>query len=310
MRKLVFLLEILFCSHCCFAFESDSLPQNKKRLNVVLSNKTSRPDPAMISFHSQASWNQLFHKKKFRFIIASTIDEAVNRISNIMEKENALIGNLWFDSHGHMARRVSLFELGDVEFNYQSIKEPWINEKLSVIGKYCDSNTTIVLGSCYSGASYYSAGIDRFPPQRMNGDSLMNQIADIMNHATVYGSVSWVTTKPGLFRAGYASAGSPMARRLKDPKFKPAWDSVGIWKAYKTGEGFRYVNTVSLDHNANIRIAEKAFLDFPGNKKKKYKKCTRLKEGNFSDKYFFRYKDPLHIMNGREIAYVDMFSCE
>lgn len=302
MRKFFVLLEIIFCSHYCFAFETDSLPQDKKRLNVVLSNRASRPDPAMMSFHSQAWWNQLFHKKKFRFIIAETLDEAVDRIRDIMEKEKSLIGNLWFDSHGHMARRVSLFELGDVELNYQTIKEPWINEKLSLIGKYCDSNTTIVLGSCYSAASYYSAGTDRFPPQRMNGDILMNQIAEIMNHATVYGSVSWVATKPGLFRAGYATACSPLARRLKDPKFRHAWDSVGIWKAYKIGEGFRYVNTVSLDHNANLHIAEKAYLDFQRNKKKKYQRSKCLKEGNYRDKYFFRYKAPLHIKNGKEIA--------
>jgi hypothetical protein len=300
MRNLVFFIIFLVYTHCGFAFEADSLPHNKKRLNVVLSNKASRPDPAMMSFHSQAWWNQLFHKKKFRFIIANTADEAVNRISNIMEKENALIGNIWFDSHGHMGRRVSLLELGDVELNYQSIKEPWIKEKVAAIGKYCDSITRISLGSCYSGAGYYSAGTDSFPQQRMNGDSLMKQMAEIMNHATVYGSVSWITTKPGLFRVGYATAGSPEAKKFKDPKFRHAWDSLGIWKSYTTNDGFRYINTLFLDPDANIKIAEKAFLDLPKNKKKQQKNIRQLEKGNFKDDHFHKYKNALHVNNGRK----------
>lgn len=297
MRYIFFILFFIMVAPTCSALDSDSLLLNRKRLNIVLSNKASSLDPASMSFHSQAWWNQLFHRNRFRFIKAKTIDEAVTRISMIMKKENARIGTLWFDSHAYMARRVSLLELGDVELNYESIKEPWINEKLSAIGKYCDSITAIVLGSCYSGASYHSPGIDRFPSRRMNGDSLMRQIAYIMNHATVYGSVSWVTTKPGLFNARHASAGNPIAKRFKDPKFKHAWDSLGVWKVFKPGEEFRYVNTVSLNHNASIHIADKAFLDIPRNKKKQYKKSKRLKEGNFNDKYFYRYKDPLHLSN-------------
>jgi hypothetical protein len=299
MRKVLFFLEILFSCQCCFAFEPDSI---RKRLNIVVSTKASRPDPAVMSFHTQVWWNQLFHNKKFRFVIAKTMDEAVTRISEIMKKENAMIGNMWFDSHGHMGRRVSLLELGDVELNYQSIKEPWIAEKLMEIGVYCDSNTRISLGSCYSGAAYYSAGIKKFPPQRMNGDSLMRQMSEIMNHATVFGSVSWVTTKLGLFRARYASAGGPLAKRFKDPRFKHAWDSLGIWKAYNANEGFRYVNTVSLDHDATIRIAELAFLDIPSKERKQEKMSKRLKDGNFSSKYFYQYRDPLHVKKGKEMA--------
>jgi hypothetical protein len=300
MRNLVLISIFLFLRHYCVAFDVDSIPQNKKRLNIVLSTKSPVPDPALMSFHTQAWWNQLFHRKKFRFIIATTLEEAVTRISNIMEKENALIGNIWFDSHSHMGRRVSILEIGDVELNYRSIREPWIRENVSAIGKYCDSITRIALGSCYSGAGYYSAGTDSFPPQRMNGDSLMKQMSDIMNQATIYGSVSWITTKPGLFRAGYASAGNPWAKRFKDPKFRHAWDSLGIWKSYTTKDGFRYVNTASLDHDASIRIAEKAFLDFPKNKKKQQRKIKDLKDGNFSDKYFYKYKDPLHVAKGRK----------
>ncbi|HLO81959.1 MAG TPA: hypothetical protein VK166_13420 [Chitinophagaceae bacterium] len=300
MRTIVFLLIFFLLTHQSYAGYTDSLPPTVRRLNIVLSNKSAHPDPAMMSLHTQAWWNQIWHRKKLRFIIASTIEEAITRISNIMEKEHAMIGNIWFDSHGHMGRRVSILEIGDVELNYQTLKEPWIKDKVKAIGKYCDSLTIVSIGSCYSAASYYSAGIDSFPPHRMNGDSLMSQMADAMNHATIYGSVSWITTKPGLFRSGYAFAGNPWAKRFKDPKFRSAWDSLGVWKSYTAKQGFNYINTVTMDHSANILVKDKSFLDIPKNKKKQQKIIKRLKAGNFDDKYFYKYKDPLQTKKGKK----------
>jgi hypothetical protein len=293
MKGIALLLIFLSFIQDSYALPADSLPPNVKRLNIVLSNKAPHPDAAMMSLHTQTWWNQLWHRKKLRFIIANTIEEATDRITRIMEKEHAMIGNIWFDSHGHMGRRVSILEIGDVELNYQTIKEPWINDRVRAIGRYCDSLTIVSIGSCYSAASYYSAGNDSFPPHRMNGDSLMSQMADVMNHATIYGSVSWITTKPGLFHSGYAFAGNPWAKKFKDPKFRSAWDSLGVWKSYNYKQGFSYINTVAMDHHANILIKDKAFLDIPKNKRKQQKLIKKLKAGNFSDKYFYKYKDPL-----------------
>ncbi len=299
MKTIIVLIILLSFSQHSYARTVDSVPNNIKRLNIVLSNKSSFPDAAMMSFHTQAWWNQLWHRKKIRFIIANSIDEATARISRIMDKEHAMIGNIWFDSHGHMGRRVSILEMGDVELNYQSIKDPQIDNRLKVIGRYCDSLTVASIGSCYSGAGYYSAGTDSFPPHRMNGDSLMSLMAAALNNATVYGSVSWITTKPGLFGSGYAFAGNPWAKKFKDPKFRSAWDSLGVWKSYTAEQGFRYINTVSMDHSANILVKDKSFLDFPKNKKKQQKKIKHLKEGNFSDKYFYKYKDPLQVKKAK-----------
>ncbi|HSF45632.1 MAG TPA: hypothetical protein VLA58_06455, partial [Chitinophagaceae bacterium] len=172
---------------------------------------------------------------------------------------------------------------------------------VSAIGKYCDSTSNVVLGSCYSAANYQSGGTDSFPARNMNGESLMKGAAVLFNQATVYGSVSWITTKPGFFNSGYATAGHPWAKRFKDTMFRPAWDSLGVWKTYSVKNGFRLCNTVSMNHRANIVVQQKAFLDIPKNKRKQQKMILRLKEGNFPDKYFHQFRNPLHVANNKII---------
>jgi hypothetical protein len=210
-----------------------------------------------------------------------------------------MIGNLWLDSHGHMGRRTSLVEIGDIELNYESLQESWINQKVSLLGKFCDSNSTVVVGSCYSAAGYMSAGTDSFPPRRMNGDLMMVELAGLFNQATVYGSVSWITTKPGFFDGGYASAGHPWAKRFKDVAFRALWDSLGVWKSYNAQTGLRLSNTVSMNHKGGIVVQEKAFLDIPKNKRTQEKIIRKLKPGNFNPKYFHKFRNPLHVSNGR-----------
>ena len=301
MKSTVLLAILLLNTLAGLTAENDSIPTAKKRLNIVISNKATYLDPALMSTHIQGWWNQLFHRKKMRFMIVKTIEEAVERITRGMEKENAVINNIWFDSHGHMGRRLSVLEIGDVELNFETVREPWVTEKVSIIGKYCDSNSTVVLGSCYSAADYMSGGTDSFPARKMNGEMLMEGAAALFNQATIYGSVSWITTKPGFFNAHYATAGHPWAKRFKDTRFRPVWDSLGIWKTYTAKQGFRLCNTVIMDHSANIIVQEKAFLDIPKNRKKQEKIIRKLKDGNFHEKYFYQFRYPLHVANNKSI---------
>ena len=301
MKRPVLLVILILIFLTGYTADRDSLSAPKKRINIVLSNKAVRLDPALLSTHIQAWWNQLFHRKKMHVLVVKTIEEAVERIDRLMEKENAVIDNIWFDSHGHMGRRLAVLEIGDVELNYETIREPWFKEKISSIGKYCDSNSKVVLGSCYSGAEYMSGGIDSFPARKMNGDLLMTGAGALFNKATIYAAVSWITTKPGFFNGRYASAGHPWARKFKDPRLRPAWDSLGVWKTYTEKEGIRLCNTVVMDHNAGIRVKEKAFLDIPKYRKKQQKLIRKLKEGNFPDKYFYQFRYPLHVANNKSI---------
>jgi hypothetical protein len=300
MKRPVLFALLIFIALTGYAADRDSLSPPKKRINIVISNKSVRLDPALMSTHIQAWWNQLFHRKKMHFMVVKTIEEAVERVNRLMEKENALIDNIWFDSHGHMGRRLALLEIGDVELNYQTIRDPWFIEKVSAIGRYCDSNSKVVLGSCYSGAEYMSGGTDSFPPRKMNGDKLMEGAGALFNQATIYASVSWITTKPGFFNGRYATAGHPWAKRFKDPKFQPVWDSLGVWKSYTAKDGIRLCNTVVMDHSANIFVKDKAFLDIPKYRKKQQRKMKKIKDGNFPDKYFHKFRDPLHVANNKK----------
>jgi hypothetical protein len=280
--------------HGFSALSSDSsiLPL-KKRLNVVVSNKAKKFDPALYSFHFQAYWKRLFHRNSFHFLIVNSLDEAEERISKIMDKENALIGNLWFDSHGHFGRRVSLFEVGNEEVNYQTIKMPYIKEALIRIGNYCDSSTNIGLGSCYSAATFTIPSLEKFPEQRMNGDSLMIGVSELMNSATVFGSEGWVMTNPGIFNNGYALAGKPKNKRYQDPLLLPIWKKLGQWKSYSAKEGnFNRVQTISLDKYGNISQNYMSWLAYDKNQKKQMKIISRLKPGNFDTKYFYKYEYP------------------
>ncbi len=266
---------------------------SKKRINLVISSSSQKVEIAQYSFQFQAHMNRLFHGKKFHFMIVKSLDEAVKRITQLMIKEDAMIGNLWLDSHGHLGRRISLVEIGINEINHNTIKEPKIEVMLKNIGLYCDSVTKIGLGSCYSGASFKLPQVDRFPEQRMNGDSLMIRISELMNGANVFGSESWVMTKPGIFNGSQAMGGHPLAKRFKDPVALPAWKELGEWTSYSSITGqFRKVRTISLDNNGNIYPNYLSYLASEKKRKKQMKTISRLKKGNFKIDYYYRYEFP------------------
>ena len=105
--------EITIAQNC-----PDSSASNIRRLNFVVSSKQKKFDMAPFSFQLQAKLMRLFHKKELFVIIARSSEDAVNKITAILKSKNAMIGSLWFDSHGHWQRRRSLFEIGEEEFNY------------------------------------------------------------------------------------------------------------------------------------------------------------------------------------------------
>ncbi len=124
--KSVAFLPLLAIICCCFTTtaQDTTIKKNQKRINIVVSSKVRYIDWASYSFQLQSHLNRLFHGKKFYFLIVSSLSEASDRISRIAEKENAVIGNLWIDSHGHYGRRISLIEVGNTEINYNTILDP------------------------------------------------------------------------------------------------------------------------------------------------------------------------------------------
>jgi hypothetical protein len=296
----VFTLLNFSLHNTCFASDpaDSTLKSSRRRINIIVSNKMTKPDLALISFQMQAKWQRIFHKKEMFVIIAGSVNDLTDKIVKIMDRENALIGNLWFDSHGHMGRRISLFEIGKDEINYRTIRENHIREAIAKIGSYCDSNTNIGLGSCYSAASFTLPPVDKFPEQRMNGDSLMIRVSELMNNATVFGTEGWVMTRPGIFNNSYALAGKPGKNRFKDPVFLPVWKNLGQWKSYSASKGyFKRVETISMDKTGNINSNYMSYLAFEKNRKKQMKSISRLKNGNFDTRYFYKYEFPPNTSN-------------
>ncbi len=291
---LILITCLLFFEHGFSQLKASNNPAPpKKRVNLVISSSSQKVEIAQYSFQLQAHMNRLFHGKKFHFMIVKSLDEAVKRISQLMIKEDAMLGNFWIDCHGHLGRRISLVEIGINEINYNTIREPMNEVMLKKIGLYCDSVTKIGLGSCYSGASFIMPQVNKFPEQRMNGDSLMIRISELMNGATVFGSKSWVMTKPGIFNGGQAMGGQPLAKHFKDPVALPAWKDLGEWTSYSSVTGqFSRVRTISLDNNGNIYPNYLSFLASEKKRKKQMKTISRLKKGNFKIDYYYRYEFP------------------
>lgn len=262
---------------------------DKKRLNFYISVRTKKIDPASQSTQLQAWWQYLFRKKEFYCMFVESSEEMTRRIKKVLSEKNAVIGNIWFDSHGHFSRRRALFEIGKDEFNAENIKDSNHTASLHELAAYCDSNTTVAIGSCYGGATYTLPAIENFPEQRMNGDTLMIYLGRLLGNVTVYGCESFVMTRPGLFYSGYSMAGNPGRKKFKDPIYQPVWEQLGNWNCYngKTGQFYR-VNTVSLRRNGTIYTKGENYLNLAKKKDKSIRKISSFKKGNYNIAYLYQ----------------------
>ena len=112
-----------------------------------------------------------------------------------------------------------------------------------------------IIGSCYGGATYHRSSIDYKDTTRMNGDSLMISLGSIFSKSTIYGSESWVMTKPGLFLERSAVAGFPGRNLFHDICYQPAWENLGKWNEYNAvTKKFTSVNPVTLDKYGNLKV--------------------------------------------------------
>ncbi|HNU16163.1 MAG TPA: hypothetical protein PKI55_17065, partial [Chitinophagaceae bacterium] len=85
---------------------------------------------------------------------------------------------------------------------------------------------------------------------------------EIFKQAIIYGSESWVMTKPGLFRKRAAVAGFPGRKLFRDLCYKPAWENVGKWNEYNAAiSSFRSVNPITLDMYGNVIVRNSAYAD-------------------------------------------------
>jgi len=225
----------------------------KKRMNFfVISKPKKLLDPATRFNVLRCKIRSILRPKYFSCIVASSTAEMSRKIQYRAKKNDAMIGSLWFDSHGSYKKGYSLFTIGEDEFNHKSIVNTEMVKPLIELAAFTDTATRIGIGSCYGGATYCKPGKEL---ERMNGDSLMLGLGSIFPSATVYACESWVMTKPGLFKEKFAMAGSPLRKKFKDTSFEPVWNSLGMWNSYQSATGYiKPVNCVTLSKYGDIKI--------------------------------------------------------
>ena len=252
------------------------LQQNTKivstpnRINFYVANKLKTFDLFSRLVIWRARIYGMSRQGRFIIVLAGSSEEAKVKMMDYLKKKNAIIGNLWFDSHGHYINGYSSFSLGKDEFSYKTITDTAYTKHLRALAPYCDDYTKVSIGSCYSGATFEKPSDKGKMATRMNGDSLIIGLANILPGSTVFGTESWVMTKPGIFeKNSFALAGYPMGRSYKAEIYRPIWERMGIWHSYSTNSGvYETVNTLSLTRLGTIFISPMSYLDIKQNQNK------------------------------------------
>jgi hypothetical protein len=252
-----------------------------RRVNFYVVNKPKTLDLFSRLVVLRARKRGMTRRHKFIVIIAKSAKEARDKMEDHLLQKNAMIGSLWFDTHGRYANGYSSFILGKDEFSYKTVNDTDKMKDLSALATYCDEYTKVAIGSCYGGATYEKPAHNGKPASRMNGDSLMIGLANLLPKATIYGTEGWVMTKPGIFhKHSYALAGYPLQKRFKDEVYKPVWEHMGIWHSYSTiTKKFEMINTLSLTRMGSIHIKEVTYLDKEKSKQRLEKNLSKLKPG-------------------------------
>jgi hypothetical protein len=257
-----------------------------RRINFYVVNKPKTLDLFSRLVIWRARKQGMTRRHKFIVVVVRSSKEAATKISDYLEKKKAMIGSLWFDTHGRYANGYSSFILGNDEFSYKTINDSNKTKHMRSIAKYCDKYTKVALGSCYSGATYEKPAHNGKPASRMNGDSLIIGMANVLDGATIFGTEGWVMTKPGIFRKhSYALAGYPLQKRFKDEVYKPVWENMGIWHSFTTLTGiFETVNTLALTRMGSIHIKSASYLEKEKSQVKLAKNLEKLEPGLLKEK--------------------------
>lgn len=262
----------------------------RPRLNFMVSPRTKKPDASFLSFQLQARFMRLFHGKRLYLVVAASAEEAVDRITKILEERNGWIGTLWFDSHGKFYRRTSLFCIGNDEFTYTAMRDTSRTIPFRELARWCDTATQVGIGACYGGATYTLPAVETFPARRMNGDSLMVALSRLLGNASIYASESFVMTGPGILNINYALCGTPKRKKFKDPLFKPVWERAGDWNLYQGSTGtFEDSLSITLKQNGTIARKSHRFLSIVRNRQKLATNLKRFRNGNYNIAYLYRH---------------------
>ncbi len=258
MKPAITILLILLTMSCISQTENTASP--KTRLNVYIISKDKKSEILPFTVKTRAFIKSIFSKKRMRVIVASRSEFAAGKIERLMKKHNAIIGNLWFDSHGHYKNGYSSFTIGEDNFNYKNINDTLHSYYLKKIAVFTDSATKVGIGACYAGATFIHPGSATVKSSPMHGDSLMMGMGKIFYGSTIYASGGWVMMKPGIFSDNFGFAGYPLGKKYRTLYWKPVWDHLGEWYAYSLQDGYTVINTVALSNIGEIKVRSRNYL--------------------------------------------------
>jgi len=280
---------------CCFSVTSfaqdndvsytakenaNPMTMKKQKLNffILSKRKKGKLDPATRFNVLRTKVKSFLRPKKFVAIVAEDAAHASSKIITRLEIYNASIGTIWFDSHGSYKKGYSLFYIGHDEVNSRKLKDSSFASSFSTLTPYTTGDTKLVIGACYGGATYQRSSIDYKDTTRMDGDSLMMAFGKFFPQAKIYGSESWVMTKPGIFNDNSASvAGFPKRKLYRDACYRPAWENVGKWNEYNAATGtLTHINSISLDSYGNLSLVSWSYNGKPETQKDIHKNISRL----------------------------------
>jgi hypothetical protein len=275
--KFLGLVLFIICTTTHAWAQEDSIQTNTpapdtifKRINIYVFTKdpVHKIDWFGLTVKMRAGIRSLFHSKKLYVIRAKNGEQIGRKIEEILNRENARIGSIWFDSHGAYRKGYSSINIGDDEFSFKNINDTSATISLQKIAKYTDKNSRIGIGSCHGGATYPFPGAEKAGPGRMNGDSLLIGMGNIFKGSNIYGSESWVMVKPGMFSDNFALAGYPLGKRYKKDYYQPAWERLGNWNMYNSEtDAIVPVNTVGLNQKGSITIRMRNYQELGKGKK-------------------------------------------
>lgn len=258
--------------------ETASVKKGTLNFFVIAKRKKGKLDPATRFNVLRTKIKSLFRPKNFVAVVVKDAGEASAKIKHRLEKYNANIGTIWFDSHGSYKKGYSLFYVGHDEISFKNLDDSCISVAFGRLTDYVNENTNLIIGSCYGGATYHRSSVDYRDTTRMNGDSLMIGLARFFPQARIYGSESWVMTKPGIFNNNKtAVAGFPKKKLYRDVCYRPAWENVARWNEYNAAtKVFSQINNVALDSYGNLALLNKSYLEKKANQKNISKNLSKL----------------------------------
>lgn len=266
----------IFFSITAFS-QGQNTAKAKTRLNIYVISKSEKFELFPFTVKVRAFAKSIFSKKRMRVIVAPKSGYAAAKIEKLVKKYNAVVGSLWFDSHGLYKNGYSSFSIGADNFNYKNIGDSTHTFFLKKIAMFADAETKVGIGSCYGGASFIHPGWATVKSGPMHGDSLMIGMGKIFNGSTIYASAGWVMMKPGIFSDNFGFAGYPLGKKYKTLYWKPVWDHLGEWYSYSSKDScIKNINTVALTRIGEITVRARNYLSLAKAVKKQDKTLAAL----------------------------------